>query len=235
MIQGIKQFNCIRCGTCCKKGGPSFHLEDKNLIEKGIILSKYIYTIRDGEPVFDNVQGQLRTATTDIIKIKGRKHSWACIFFDEDDNKCKIYKNRPIECRALKCWDTEELERIYSKNRLTRKDLLSKIKGLWNLIEDHQARCSYKKIKCFVKELNTDKRNKAIEGILDIIQYDIHLRSLLAEKAVINPDMIDFLFGRPLTETIKMYDLQVKHKDDRYYLKQITPQNHNSSALNGRQ
>ncbi|MCK4470021.1 MAG: hypothetical protein KAU60_16920, partial [Desulfobacterales bacterium] len=62
-----------------------------------------------------------------------------------------------------------------------------------------------------------------------------HLRSLLAEKAVINPDIIDFLFGRPLTETIKMYDLQVKHKGDRYYLKQTTPQNHNSSALNGRQ
>jgi Fe-S-cluster containining protein len=33
---------CIRCGTCCKKGGPSFHLEDKMLIEKGIILSKYL-------------------------------------------------------------------------------------------------------------------------------------------------------------------------------------------------
>lgn len=230
-----KQSNCIRCGTCCKKGGPSFHLEDKELIEKVIILSKYIYTIREGEPIFDNVQDRLRIATTDIIKIKGRKNSWTCIFFDEDNNNCKIYKNRPIECRALKCWDTEELERIYSKNRLTRKDLLSKIKGLWDLIEDHQARCSYKKIKGFVRELNTDKRNKAIEGILDIIQYDIHLRPLLAEKAEINPDMIDFLFGRPLTETIKMYNLQVKHKGDRYYLKQITPQNYNSSALNGRQ
>jgi len=230
-----KQFNCIRCGTCCKKGGPSFHLEDKNLIEKGIISSKYIYTIREGEPIFDNVQGRLLTATTDIIKIKGGKHSWTCIFFNEDDNDCKIYKNRPIECRALKCWDTEELERIYSKNRLTRKDLLSKIKGLWNLIEDHQTRCSYKKIKGFVRKLNADKRNEAIEGLLDIIQYDIHLRPLLAEKAGINPDMIDFLFGRPLTKTIKMYNLQVKRKGDRYYLKQITPQNHNSPMLNGRQ
>jgi len=78
---------------------------------------------------------------------------------------------------------------IYSKNRLTRKDLLSKNKDLWNLIEDHQARCSYKKIKGFVRELN--------------------------------PDMIDFLFGRPLTETIKMYDMQVKHKGNRYYLKPL--------------
>lgn len=222
MVPVPKQSNCIRCGTCCKKGGPSFHLEDRNLIEKGTILSKYIYTIREGEPVFDNVQDRLWTATTDIIKIKGSKHSWTCIFFNEDDNNCKIYKNRPIECRTLKCWDTEELERIYSKNRLTRKDLLSKIKELWNLIEDHQARCSYKKIKGFVRELNTDKRNEAIEGMLDIIQYDIHLRSLLDEKAVINPDMVDFLFGRPLTETIKMYDLQVKRKGDRYYLKQTT-------------
>ncbi|HUV49404.1 MAG TPA: YkgJ family cysteine cluster protein [Anaerolineae bacterium] len=221
MVSAPKQSNCNRCGTCCKKGGPCFHIEDKNLIEKGIILSKYIYTIREGEPVFDNVQGRFLTATTDIIKIKGGKHSWMCIFFNEDDNNCKIYKNRPIECRALKCWDTEELERIYSKNRLTRKDLLSKINGLWNLIEDHQARCSYKKVSGFVSQLNCDKKNKAVEDILDIIRYDIHLRPLLAEKAGINPDMIDFMFGRPLTETIKMYNLQVKHKDNRYYLKSL--------------
>ena len=46
---------CVRCGTCCGKGGPAFHHEDKMLIEQGIILSKHLYTIRAGEPVYDNV------------------------------------------------------------------------------------------------------------------------------------------------------------------------------------
>ena len=35
---------CMRCGTCCKKGGPSFHHADKTLIEAGVIESKYLYT-----------------------------------------------------------------------------------------------------------------------------------------------------------------------------------------------
>ena len=41
---------CIRCGTLLqKRRSVFFNLEDKVLIEKGIILSKYLYTIRQGE------------------------------------------------------------------------------------------------------------------------------------------------------------------------------------------
>ena len=47
---------CKRCGTCCKKGGPCFHVEDKMLIEKGVILIKYLYTIRKGEPAYDKIR-----------------------------------------------------------------------------------------------------------------------------------------------------------------------------------
>ncbi|MGD9193367.1 MAG: hypothetical protein PVH58_15695, partial [Desulfobacterales bacterium] len=61
---------CMRCGTCCEKGGPSFHHDDRMLIEKGIILSKNLYTIRRGELAYDNVQGCLRAVESDIIKIK---------------------------------------------------------------------------------------------------------------------------------------------------------------------
>jgi Fe-S-cluster containining protein len=203
-----KQSSCIRCGVCCEKGGPSFHHEDKYLIEKGIILSKYLYTIRKGELAFDNIKGGLLTVTSDIIKIKGRKGSWMCIFFDEKEKSCGIYENRPVECRVLKCWDTEKIERIYSKNRLSRRDLISEIKWLWDLIEDHQTVCSYEKIKGFVDELNSDKRDKAHEDILNIIHYDKHIRSLLVEKGKVDADMMDFLFGRPLTETVKMFGLK---------------------------
>ena len=151
---------CIRCGTCCKKGGPSFHLEDKMLIEKGIILLKYLYTIREGEMTYDNIKECLVPAASDIIKIKGHKDSLACVFFDENENECTIYDNRPLECRVLKCWDTREIEEVYSKNRLTRKDFIVTIEGLWDLIEDHQARCSYEKLKSFLNALKENKKIK---------------------------------------------------------------------------
>ena len=209
---------CIRCGTCCKKGGPSFHLEDKLLIEKGIILSKYLYTIREGELFYDNIKESILPAVSDIIKIKGQKDSWTCIFFNEKENECTIYDNRPLECRALKCWDTREIEKIYSKNRLTRRDLLSTIEGLWDLIEDHQKRCSYEKLNLFINIFKKDNKNEALKGTLDIIEYDAQIRELVVKKGGLDPEMTDFIFGRPITETIRMYGFKIKKQDDNYRL-----------------
>ena len=209
---------CIRCGTCCKKGGPSFHLEDKVLIEKGIILSKYLYTIREDELCYDNVKESILPAASDIIKIKGQKDSITCIFFNEKENECTIYDNRPLECRALKCWDTREIERIYSKNRLTRKDLISTIEGLWDLVEDHQRRCSYETLKFFIDALNKDKKDEALKGIFDIIEYDAQIRELVVQKGDLDPEMTDFIFGRPITETIRMYGFKIIKQNDNYRL-----------------
>lgn len=209
---------CIRCGTCCKKGSPSFHIEDKMLIEKGIILSKCLYTIRDGELSYDNVKESILPAASDIIKIKGQKDSWTCIFFNEKENECTIYDDRPLECRALKCWDTLEIEKIYFKNRLTRKDLISTIEGLWGLVEDHQKRCSYIKLKLFIDALNKDKKDETLKGILDIIEYDARIRELVVQNGGLDPEMTDFLFGRPITETIKMYGFKIIKQDDNYRL-----------------
>jgi len=194
---------CKRCGTCCKKGGPSFHEQDKDLVEKGIILLKDIYTIRKGEPVNDNVKMRIINTESDIIKIKSRKGTTVCIFFDEPNCCCKIYENRPLECSILTCWDTRAIERIYSKNRLTRKDLVNKITGLWDLIDDHQNRCSYETITSLINSVNRDNNNEAVQAIQDIVGYDTHIRHLIVEKMGINHEMTDFLFGRPLETIIK--------------------------------
>lgn len=209
---------CRRCGTCCKKGGPCFHIEDKMLIENGIILSKYLYTIRDHELCYDNVKKSVLPSASDIIKIKAQKDSLTCIFFNEKENECTIYDNRPLECRALKCWDTREIERIYSKNRLTRKDLISTIQGLWDLIEDHNRRCSYEKLTLFIDSLKKHKNDKALRGILHIVKYDAQIRELVVQKGGLDHEMTDFIFGRPITETIRMYGFKIKKKGDNYRL-----------------
>jgi Fe-S-cluster containining protein len=195
---------CIRCGTCCKKGGPCFHLEDKPLIDKGIILSKYLFTIRKGEPAYDNVRQELLPLSSELIKIKGKNDSSTCIFFNESEKKCNIYQNRPVECKAMKCWDTREIETIYAKDRLTRKDLLSDIEGLWELVKDHQSRCSYEEIKIMMQK--QDKNKDAMQKeILEMIRYDTQIRHLVVKKGGMDSEILDFLFGRPLTATIKPF------------------------------
>ena len=209
---------CIRCGTCCEKGGPCFHIEDRMLIEKGKIASKYLYTIRKGELAHDNVKGCLTPVDSDIIKIKGKKDRWTCLFFDEIKKGCTIYDDRPRECRVLKCWDTRELEKIYTNTRLTRADLVSEIKGLWDLIQDHQARCDYKKIQPLIEELAGSKRNRARQKLLEIIRYEAAIRNLVVSRSGLDSDMLDFLFGRPLTKTLRSYGLNVHQVGERIYL-----------------
>jgi len=202
--QNARITECIRCGTCCKKGGPSFHFADKHLIDKGIILSKHLFTIRKGELAYDNVKQELLPLSSELIKIKGKNDSGTCVFFNESEKKCEIYKNRPVECKALKCWNTREIEKIYSNNRLTRKDLLFDIEGLWELVKDHQSRCSYEKIKKILQKQDSSK-NAIQKEILEIIRYDTQIRNLVVKKGGMDSEILDFLFGRPLTVTIKSF------------------------------
>jgi Fe-S-cluster containining protein len=209
---------CRQCGTCCKKGGPAFHKEDRHLIESGVIHTRFLYTIRQGEMARDNVSGALVPVESDIIKIKGRGGTdWTCVFFDDDNHQCTIYANRPLECRALKCWDVRDIQSIYNFDRITRKDLIGDVEGLWDLVADHQQRCAYEIIGKLVSPAQKGNPD-AIGSIVEIVQYDQKLRPLLVAQSGIDAQMLDFLFGRPLTETIHMFGFTVVEKEERLIL-----------------
>lgn len=213
--------DCKRCGTCCEKGGPSFHMADKTLIEKGAIHTRDLYTIRKGERVRDNVLNELITADSEIIKIKGKDGAWTCRFYDSKNKACTLYEQRPLECRILKCWDTKDMEVLYNKDRLTREDLLKDIEGLWMLIEDHGHRCSYEKMSCAIKDLEGNFPRAAVASVVEIVRYDREIRKLVVEKGNMEADMTDFLFGRPFTETIRMYGYRVKIADEKHSLVRV--------------
>ncbi len=172
---------------------------------------KFLFTMRKGEPVNDNLQDRMIAADSDIIKIKSQKKSTACIFFDGTENRCRIYQNRPLECRVLKCWDIRGIKEIYSKDRLSRKDLLSGVEGLWDLVETHHRFCSYDKIRDLSDGINGGDR-KSIEQINGIIGYDTHIRGLVTEKGGMEPEITEFLFGRPLLKTIGILGIKIKEQ-----------------------
>ncbi len=152
---------------------------------------------------YDNVRQCLEPVKSDIIKIKGKGDSWTCLFFDEAQAACSIYESRPIECRALKCWDTAELEALYAQKRLKRKDLIADIEGLWDLIKDHQERCNYDTIHALVKAISSDRAGDSRQKLAELIQFDIEIRKLVVSRGGMDADMLDFLFGRPLHRTLK--------------------------------
>jgi Fe-S-cluster containining protein len=205
---------CTRCGVCCEKGGPSFHRQDRQLIEEGIIHTRHLYTIRKGERVHDNVQGRLTSMAFDIIKIKGKPSSWECVFFHEMDKSCQIYDHRPLECRILKCWDTREIEAVYENDRLTREDILAGIAGLWELIADHEKQCAHAAVNHAIQDLDGPHAKQAQELIAGAIHYDNAIRQLVLENGQVEADMMDFLFGRPLTLTLKSAGYHIQRVGD---------------------
>ncbi len=220
----IKKTACTRCGICCKKGGPSIHFEDRELIEKGNIPLKYLFTIRPDEPLFDNIKEKIEPAKSDIIKIKNKNNSHACIFYDPDDSGCQIYEARPLECRKLKCWDTKEIVSFYDTTRISRKELLFSLDELWSLVLNHQDRCSYQKVATLAGQIKQNKNDHtALQKLNDIIQYDSSLRQLMVEKNPMISEKLEFLFGRPLTLTILLYGLKLKQSSD------IIKENNNKS------
>ncbi len=206
---------CRRCGTCCRKGGPALHRADLVILEKGVIRLARLATIREGEPAWDNVAGSVMPAVTDILKIKPRPGGRACVFYDEKAAACSVYAHRPVECRALDCRDTRAIEAIYRKDRLTRQDLLQGESGLWELVADHQRRCSYGLVLPLAAEVRRKSRGGALDELLYLVRYDLHLRGLLVEKGATDPDMTDFLFGTALITVLRGLGVRIRQEQGR--------------------
>ena len=210
-----KKRGCNYCGTCCRKGGPALHLEDKALVDSGAIALKDLFTIRKGEPAFDNIAGEISPATGDIIKIKNRDNNdAACIYYD-DNLGCTIYADRPLECRLLECWNTAPIENCYQRNRLDREHLLSGKTQLYDLVAAHQRRCDYSLVGRLAEEIRTGQTAEtASEELMEMIRYDLSIRQILTEQAAgLSEEVFLFLFGRPLRQTIGLFGLRFIRKE----------------------
>jgi Fe-S-cluster containining protein len=206
-----EQTQCRCCGTCCRKGGPTLHIEDQPLVDAGKIPLKHLMTFRQGEPVYDNVADRIAPAVTDIIKIKAAQGTQAqCPFYNPENKGCRIYDHRPLECKALQCWDATQIETIYNTRRLTRRHLLSKVEGLWALVTDHQQLCDYGHIADLADTIRQQPDDQTCqEELLELIRYDQSIRQITIEQSKLEEEVLDFLFGRPLSFTITLFQLKL--------------------------
>ena len=214
----MKVDECKRCGTCCLKGGPALHREDKELVEQGCIPLNCLYTIRKGEIALDNVMGRLIEVSEDIVRIKSADGSGACVLFETEKNECSIYQDRPLECRALKCWDTQDIREAYAEDRLSRKEILEKSPDFAELVDYHDSKCDYRKIRELIAVLDDGKNEDALEQLREILAFDDHLRGLVLEKTSFGEAILDFLFGRSLKQVLPGMGLKVVKKDGKYVL-----------------
>jgi Fe-S-cluster containining protein len=205
---------CRRCGTCCEKDGPTLHERDRPLVESGAIPLRLLVTLRKGEFVSEPESNRFLRTEEEMIKLKGVGSGWTCICFEAGPNRCTIYDRRPVQCRAMTCWDTAEIRKVMATPKLRRHDLLAGVEGLWELIEEHERRCGLLRL----HELSTAFRGKDKEAaendLMEMLCYDRALREVLVENGAA-AEHLEFLLGRPLDRLLHGFGLRLRHEKGR--------------------
>lgn len=203
--------HCIRCGTCCLKGGPVLHHGDKKILLAGHIGYQHLVTIRKGEFALNPVSGKVEPTSQEIIKVAGKGKDWSCIFFDEMTATCVIYENRPLECRLLKCWDTSELISVMGKNTIKRTYIINPDDPILAVIDKHERECPYSEVDNLVAVLSREEHNtKILERLTKLVRKDLAIRSYALSEFGLKADFEFFIFGRPLFKALGAFGISVR-------------------------
>jgi Fe-S-cluster containining protein len=207
----IPRNSCIRCGTCCLKGGPTLHHEDKKILLAGHIGYQHLVTIRKGELALNPVSGKLEPVHRELIKVRGEGKDWACCFYNEKDASCRIYAHRLLECRLLKCWDTSELLPVIGKNTIVRADIINPGDLIMKVIETHEQECPYHEVENLILKVSRgNDRSKNLAKLTELVRKDLAIRSYTISELELRADFELFIFGRPLFEVLNARGLSVR-------------------------
>lgn len=212
---------CLRCGECCRRVSPSLHNEDLELFTGGVLHYSDIYTLRKGEPVLNNIKGNLDNLSQELVKVKEDPETGQCVFYDAEGKGCRIYDHRPVQCRTQECWNPQALERLWDRDKLTRRQLLKNDTELSDLLEIHEQRCSTEKLDSVIKEFWETGEASALDPVMDMLSQDVIIRTFFIGKMGRTEEELDLLLGRPLAKIVESYKLKVEQdKDGTYHLKQ---------------
>ena len=204
---------CLGCGDCCRQGSPTLYIDDRPILHKGIIKRFELVTLRAGEIGFSNATQDLVLLPEERIKIKEKPGSRECHFLASETNKCRIYQDRPLQCRIMECWNPENFQSLEAQTFLSRKDLLNPDDPIIPIIESHAKRCAVDDLQ---KVLTRAKRGfaDAEEEALDILFFDEHLRGHLEEEQGIKRENQLFLFGRPIADLITSFGFRLEETQE---------------------
>jgi Fe-S-cluster containining protein len=204
---------CIRCGTCCLKGGPVIHHEDKKILRVGHIGFQHLVTIRKGEPVLNPVTGKLESSQKELVKVMGNGEDWSCFFYDKEDFSCKIYAHRFLECRLLKCWDTAELVSVIGKDTIKRTDIINPDDPIRWVIETHEKKCPCEEIENLILTLSEESdKSETLAKLTEFVRKDMAIRHYAFSELGLKTDFEFFIFGRPLSKLLSDREITVNVK-----------------------
>ena len=204
---------CVQCGECCRKSSPTLHTEDLSLIRNNKLPWDRLVTLRVGEPVRNPFEDKLFTLQEERIKVKEKPNGGGCVFHDDVTDLCRIYEDRPIQCRAQACWDPSPARQLTEQPYLTRKELFSELEFLVELLDEHDRRCRFEELQAAFDQLRSSNGDN-IEQVIDMIAFEDHFRNFICEQFEVPGNTIDLFFGRGFVELIHVFGFRVKENAD---------------------
>lgn len=204
---------CVQCGECCRKGSPALMLEDLDILRQEKIPWSHLLCLRRGEPVHSPFDEKLFFLLDERIKLKEKPEARECILFDNLTDRCTVYADRPMQCRAQACWDPTEAKQLAEQPYLTRRDMFRGIELLLELMGEHDRRCSFEKLSEAFKRLEECK-GKTADEVTELLAYEDHFRRFMGEKLQIPEDTLDLIFGRSFADMTRLFGFRVCEEPD---------------------
>ena len=214
MLENNTKTACARCGTCCIKGGPALHFEDRTLLQHNFLDQEHLITIRKGEPVVSPSAVNPEPAQAEIVKIRGKGSDWTCLFFKEEEAACAIYKHRPLECSLLKCWAPEELEKIAGRKLLSRHDIIARHEPVLPFIKEQNDTCSLENLDRLLGAVHHEStRHDALTHLTGLVNTDLAIRARARARLHCSLALELFFFGRPLFIILHQFGIETHEEN----------------------
>ena len=208
------QKECVRCGTCCTSGGPALHSEDLHLVLDGRLPIAQLITIRSGELAHNPLTSSPQPVKRELVKISGVGGEWNCCFFDPEEKGCTIYDKRPKACKALKCWDTTEIEELIEKDTLNRLDIIQESHPVRPFVIEHD-----KAFPCpDMIGLAQGRSDAGTDSLEETINREITYRTKVVRTFDFSLGEELFYFGRPLFHLLVSIGADINEVDGRLLL-----------------
>jgi Fe-S-cluster containining protein len=201
----VARESCVRCGECCERGSPTLLTSDLGLFHREVLTWREVYTLRAGEQVTSR-EGQVTTLKEERLKIREVPGSRQCWFYLAATRGCRIYEDRPEQCRRQNCWG-EPAPPPAPPELLSRRELLGGVPQVWDLISAHQERCAYDLVARALSDLGAGQV-EAGDDLFEALHFDHYLRQMLLSDWGLTEAATELLLGRPLTEFLKDHGLR---------------------------
>jgi hypothetical protein len=199
---------CVQCGECCRMGSPTLHLEDLGLLQSGKIPWDQLITLRKGEPARSPFDGMPFVLPEERIKVREKEGVRECVFLVPETDRCSIYSERPLQCRAQACWDPIPARDTAELPFLLREHIFAGVGVLLDIIAEHERRCGFEAFSAAFEELGkTDGGN--VDEVLRLLSYEEHFRQFVREKFNVPAQNMELLLGRSLARMAEVFGFRV--------------------------